>query len=711
MAIQFGVGAHEPIYHRLRTGNSTAEEWQRWNQEVSPENLDLLCRLGVTDVHIACTKGFGLEYEKPVIERAARFAERALARGIRTGVYVQGFPVYYETFLLECPQAEGWLARQQDGDYIPWGGQTFRRWMDPARREFWDYQRRLLTYVFEQFRFHIVYMDNTIVPIWYGQASLESFRQYLRDRYQGDEILRQFGLPSFDAVDLPRFDPIYFPRDAYQIVKDPLLQEWARWRSWIQAQYLREMRELIHRLSPPTQLVASAGGCDGLRYNQLFIHGVDYEDRLEVLDLGHMEESWWRPGVVEQQPSTAVVVKDERHPDQAAASQEPTLRVSTDSRWWKIAGEYGWAGHGAIWGELDRASKLVALSHNLAFAANADNLGTIAPLAADPRMFDDIRDVIDWAGQNEDVLTGRRQRYAPVALWRGTSTIGFIRHRPVWEACAVEQLLYEQHVPFTILLDGGLERFLAGRKGPPTATYCGWEPRVLVLPGTACMSDRQVEVITEFVSGGGGLLLLGPAGTRDERTRLRRRYAFEHLFSGQVPSLEHFGPPHWVPELDFSAMPERLSGQLGRGRVELVARIEPHGPLDLARDPYMPERMVRSADIVPPANEAAILAALERLLPPGAAVRARGPRWTLCEYWQRERDLLVCLANLRQGADGGPVELDLGPLRAEKVRVRSLFDPKPPTAAPQELPVRDGRVRIDSVPHFVAVEIPATSPG
>ena len=59
----YGVGAHEPIYHRLRTGNSTAEEWARCERETSIENLDLLERLGITRAHIACTKGFGLEYE------------------------------------------------------------------------------------------------------------------------------------------------------------------------------------------------------------------------------------------------------------------------------------------------------------------------------------------------------------------------------------------------------------------------------------------------------------------------------------------------------------------------------------------------------------------------------------------------------------------------------------------------------------------------
>ena len=78
-------------------------------------------------------------------------------------------------------------------------------------------------------------------------------------------------------------------------------------------------------------------------------------------------------------------------------------------------------------------------------------------------MLDDFRDVIEWADAHLDVLTGREERVAPVAVWRGASTLAFVRHRPVWEACAVEQMLYENHVPFTIFLDGSLQRCLSGR--------------------------------------------------------------------------------------------------------------------------------------------------------------------------------------------------------------------------------------------------------
>ena len=89
----FGFGAHEPIMHRLRTGNANAREWDRWNREESDENLDQIAASGASFVSIACSKGFGLEAEKGLIERAARIREACDKRGLKVCIYTQGLPV------------------------------------------------------------------------------------------------------------------------------------------------------------------------------------------------------------------------------------------------------------------------------------------------------------------------------------------------------------------------------------------------------------------------------------------------------------------------------------------------------------------------------------------------------------------------------------------------------------------------------------------
>lgn len=686
--IRFGAGSHEPIMHRLRTGNATADEWARWEQETSEQNLDVLQELGVSSVHIACTKGFGLEAEKPLIERAATFAVRAKARGIATSVYVQGFPVYYEAFLYEKPEAVDWLLRNQAGDFVPWGGQTFRRWMDFTRREFLEYQLTVLDYVLKQYHFPHVFMDNTIPPAPYTESARQSFRNYLKKKFDSKLAMREFGLPGFDAVDLPHFDPVYWPSDAYRIVKDPLLQEWSYWRSETTAEWVRSIAGFIKSVAPATEFETSSG-CDSLRYNRLFVSGMGFEDIIGAVDSTHMEESGWRPGVVESKVvAKGIVVMDERSPDAAQAKAAVDLRISTDARFHKILQNYGKGNGFGFWGECDRASKLVAMAHGVTFSAKADHMGSIGPLLAHPAMADDVKDILQWLGAHHEILERREERVAPIAVWRGTVTQGFIRHKPVWEACAIEQMLFEQHLPFTILFDGVLEKALASLK-------------VLILPGTACVSQRQIEGITAFVEQGGRLLLLGEAGTRDERTRVRGRYAFAHLFGSAMPELAHIGPPHWVPEIDFGRMPDTLGASFGKGQVIFMKSIVPQTTLDLTRDVYMPERQVMSKDILPPANETRIMTAVMNLYGAGK-LRVEAPRWTLCEYWKHKGGLLVCFVNLRKGHEGGPATLHLGDFSATEAILHSWQD-----LAPQTVAVKDGKITIQHLADFCAIELRA----
>ena len=77
--------------------------------------------------------------------------EACAGRGIECDIYVQGLPVYYESFLLECPDAETWMSRMADGSFYPWGGQTFRRWMDQYSPQFLEYENPSSAMPFRRF--------------------------------------------------------------------------------------------------------------------------------------------------------------------------------------------------------------------------------------------------------------------------------------------------------------------------------------------------------------------------------------------------------------------------------------------------------------------------------------------------------------------------------------------------------------------------------
>ncbi len=692
----FGFGAHEPILHRLRTGNANAQEWERWNREDTDENLDKIAEAGATLINVACSKGFGLEAEKWLIDRAARIREGCTKRGMRMRIYTQGLPVYYEEFLRERPEAVHWMARNQSGEFIPWGGQIFRRYMSHHSEEFLEYQKNLLQYCIRTVKPAIAGIDNSSQGHWpdfdYSPMAMRAWREHLRTRFPDNEAFQRFGLRSVEAVDLPRFDPVYFPADAMRIVKDPLLQEYCYFRGETYARWIVEMDKAA-KAADPDIVMGTNLGCDLWRYNALFSHGTNLETVLPLMPNSGIEESGWRPKVFVSRRPAAQLVMDERNPEGSLAGHGDAeeVRVSTDARSHKIWQNYGIGKGSGFWGEYDRVSQEIAAAHGMTFATRGNDFGLLGPLAFEPESMRHITDMLHWADGKADLLTGRDDRLATVAVWRGLATTSFIRHTPVWACCSVEQMLFESHLPFTILLDCHLATRLK-------------RSRLVILPMTSCVSDSQAELLSDFVRGGGSLLLLADAGLRDEKTCTRSTHAFASLFgAGQLSGMERIGPPHYVPEPDVSKLKEILRAQPGKGRVSLVPKLTPVRDLDLTRDPYLPFRNVMPKDVLPPKNEAEILKEIGWLLRDEPGIRVEGPRTTLTEYWMRGKDLVICCANLMPEQDGGPLRIVLPGVRTGTATVHAY--PGSP-AVPVE--IRDGTIHLPSCPRFVAVEIANT---
>jgi hypothetical protein len=685
-----GAGSHEPIFHRIRTGHASAGEWLRWQRETTNENLDVLQAAGISRVLVACTKGFGFEAEKPLIERAAHLREECTRRGMQCDIYVQGLPVYYETFLLERPEAEQWMSRTQTGEFYPWGGQTFRRWMDQYCEEFLEYEKTLIRHAVLTVQPATVFLDNTVPPgISYTARSVEAFRRYLRDKYAGQDPIRLFGIPSFDKVDLPRYHDSY-PPDAYRIVKDPLLQEVCHWQARTFAWWCGEIRQVVKDVQPNARYVIPCG-CDTLRYNALLHPGIEYHQAILAADMTSQEESSWRPRVHIRRPSGQSqhhAIQDGRNPDAGQTEEHVSVRVATDARWTKILGNYGRKTGFAFWGEFEKTDQEIAAAHGMTFVSNAFDFGTVGPLAGHKNMTDNLKPMADWATAHLDLLDGRDERFCATAVWRSTATIGFVRQTPAWAACALEQMLFEKHLPFTILLDNNLDNWLTGR-------------RALFLPMSSCIADEQAQMIIAFVRQGGGLVLIGDAGTRDERTRVRERHAFAELLPADaLQQIEQAGPPHFVPEVNIGRLQEIIRAQYGAGRVSLVPRMTPVKPLDMTRDPYDPWRKVAVDDIVPPANEQEIWQEILWVME-AAPLRIEGPRHTLVEYWRQGEDMLIGCANLHPQADGGPITLHVPAERDAAAQVIQLYQDRPQTVM-----IRGGTLTLDSIARLAFIRIP-----
>lgn len=113
---------------------------------------------------------------------------------------------------------------------------------------------------------------------------------------------------------------------------------------------------------------------------------------------------------------------------------------------------------------------------------------------------------------------------------------GHIMDRWLAHALGFFRLGLEEHLPVTLITELDLTPAILRRF------------RVLFLPNVACLSDAQVDIVREYVRGGGGLVATGETSLCDELGRPRPDFALRDLwgatYQGRVQA------PQTRPELD-----------------------------------------------------------------------------------------------------------------------------------------------------------------
>jgi hypothetical protein len=149
---------------------------------------------------------------------------------------------------------------------------------------------------------------------------------------------------------------------------------------------------------------------------------------------------------------------------------------------------------------------------------------------------------------------------ADIAILRSYPSITYNQPRCQLSAILAEQALIEARVPFRLIFDEHLADL----------SRC----RVLMLPDSECLSDRQLEQIRRFVQGGGGLVAIGSAGLYDQWRRRRVTPGLVGLVDRQAPARAY----------EESVERRRTEGgeqrkEVGRGRVFYMGGLEFDGPL------------------------------------------------------------------------------------------------------------------------------------
>lgn len=484
----------------------------RWYLRMhSDEILDKLAAAGVNLVTTHFYKGFGLKAEAEEIARATDFTRRAHARGIRVLGYHQFSTAIYETLTDELPNLAELVQRGPDGQARTYSSATWRWQGCPMRDEFIAYLKRVVDACLIGADMDGVEYDGTAYDC-HCDACQEAFRRYLAEHNPAPR--ERFGLPHFRHVRIP----------SVMARKDPIWQEWIRFRIDVMGRRLREMRQYVHQVKPGAALVTYED-CPALWRKDRTRLLPDQGDYLDLV----VAESHDMPQVLNGELVTKV-----RHLKEATALGQ--VAISTD--WLRTA-------KGGIKlpddpqpVELDMAECLACGGHvctaTWSLRAGAKRDGSA--FFEQPEFHAALKRYMGFARDHEDLYVGSQ----PVAN--------------VWVYHSVWSLAYNLGTAYSSVL--GFEQALLGRipyRVAKQAHLASLGPRdVLVVAAQTCLSDAECHALHEAAARGCGLIITGATAECDENFRQRDLPVLADLV--KHPRVRYFERcPGRISTPDFSA--------------------------------------------------------------------------------------------------------------------------------------------------------------
>jgi hypothetical protein len=480
------AGSWEPLLFRVRRDagegyTPTAEQKAAYEREHSPAMVAQLKALGVNFVMMHCYKGGGLEAERESMADAVRFSKLCHDAGLRVGVYDYSGAFIWELFFKEMPQAKDWLVLDEKGQPMPyWSKARYRYYWDRNHPDAQAFYRKLVHFAVTDIQTDLVHFDNYCIGPGSDQNSAQRFRQYLAARFSPQQ-LAEMGASDLDAV-----------KPAMSGPPDNMLRRaWLVFASQSLADSYWDMTRYARTLRPDILMECNPGG-PGERISAPIDHGR----------LCRGGEAFW---------------------DEGAQPGYHDGKLQTRIRTYKIARGMDNIAFAYTTNPLEMAESM---------AFNRDSLGCLcwfeyAKLVALPGSKEPVspalKPFVEFFHKRRDLLRDARV-VADVAVLRSFPSQVFGPPQSAALTARVEQTLIEQRAPFQIIYDHQLTDL---------SRY-----RVLVPAGCPALSDEQAKQISAFVSRGGRLCLIGPAGTHDEWMRPRPKAAFGDLPADRIARID-----------------------------------------------------------------------------------------------------------------------------------------------------------------------------
>ncbi|MFH1378189.1 MAG: beta-galactosidase trimerization domain-containing protein [Planctomycetota bacterium] len=477
----------------------------------SEETVKTMADIGITVAVTHFYKGFGLNCEKAGFDQTQRLVDLCHRYGIRVLGYTQFGSIYYETFLKEVPEAKDWGLKRSDGSARDYG--VYYRWVpDWLNPDFIAYLKRAMTVGLLNVGLDGLHFDNTHGEPGYSDTTLDKFKKHLSETVS--DPYHRFGIADFDNIRIP-------PESMLKNdIRDPLTQEWIRFRVAALADVLRDLRDHALSVKPDAVLLFNPSQPRGM-------FNTNAERATYMNAYGRAADMIWAENGNFPRVENGILIHQLES--------------------YKIADAVGYACMSTTWLRgiegiglpTDAAQIELSIAESAAFGALPGLNWALRPtnrgqnvVIDDPALRSAAQTMLAFISSNADVYADSRSA-AQVAVLYSFPSITF-NHRLSYGAfCATLQSLAQRHVPFNIIFADTLERVR--------------QYDVVILPETVCLSDTETSALMDYVQNGGSLVLIGDCGDADENFRQRRVPSFSGINHPRIRRIESLGQ---LPEPD-----------------------------------------------------------------------------------------------------------------------------------------------------------------
>ena len=622
---------HEPLVFYLRRGRRM-ENWpQIYEKQHTPENVKLMHDVGSRMERLHFYKGYGLDVEMPEIENTIRMADLMHKLGMKVSVYVAG-TIFVEAFYNEVPEAKNWEQRDQLGRAVPYfDTQTYRHFPclhEPAYR---DYIKKVLGIGIEKVKTNQIFFDNIQLQPEPKSCRcprcLKAFTEFIKERYPTEEAaFRRFGFRNLDLIQVNEWYHYNRP-ESLEVIDDPVLQEWIRFRCKSLADYCGDYYQYIKSKNPAISVGFNLKGIYGINriwrkaiYHPFFVGRCDFIP----FDIDGMESRI--------DSETGALVSE--------------IRSYKAARGLGMSCQHGGSG-------LEYAMYM-AFNHQKYLDGFGYHAGPFKRSAG--RLFTPMT---EFFRQYNDRFFTDTEMVADVAVLHSWPSMAYSIQATRVPTILTEQVLIQHKVPFAVIFDeqiGTIDRYQA-----------------IILPGQECLSKSNIDRLANYVRKGGTVVFTdNTAEFNDWREKRPSNPLFELMGITPASAGIRTSVPKGMTAMVEEATPVVITRQLGKGKMVYIPKVVPAVDPGPANKPFEPARWVL------PKNHYQIYNAVTNNLPDRLSIETEAPLTTVMELLNRPKtkETIVHFINFQEAGKLNPFRVRLKKQYDGRVKSVSFYSPE-----------------------------------